>query len=129
MNFSKAFLTAQIARLSGLPGFPKEAAAINELCRALTKCESEKQVKEIVTDFAQGNEFSPTPAEVRKVIFARLDPSKKILPEGCGKCINGWRSYERLDRDIYKTSQNDVAEAKALREGKEFTRADEMVKN
>jgi hypothetical protein len=51
------------------------------------------------------------------------------FPPACALCLRGWRSYQKLERDPYLVSKNELAQHKANRENAPYTEIDMMVRN
>lgn len=93
----KAFAKAQVARLSQLDGFPREAPAVGELVLALMVCKTDSTAMQVVTeiiDNAQGGSRCPYPADIRRMVYDRQAEGEKRKCEACGG--SGWLTVYRL---------------------------------
>ncbi len=123
----KEFLTTQIMRMSGLDFFPPDSAGLTELSRTLGNCAaSEDHARRIIDRWIEKHEKCAKPMDLAAV--AADIPVGKVAPEGCGKCLRGWRSFERLERDSFIESQNATRHAAAMRSNEPFTPRDSSVK-
>jgi hypothetical protein len=97
----------QIARLSGLSGFPGEPEAKRELVIALRSCLNDEHAERLITEWIQSYSFTPKPAEIRRIAFRMQEPKEYQMPtdpgDHCQECrdwgSNGWVEREhRFER-------------------------------
>lgn len=94
----KKFCEKQIARFSGLAGWPEGREARNELVCALQSFETQGQAERFVSDWLSMQSFCPKPAEIR--IAARAENERNntawLDAKKCQNCSgSGFRMVRR----------------------------------
>jgi hypothetical protein len=88
---SHSFAAAQIARMTGLRGFPTAPAAVEELIVAIQHAWSEDDARKVVDDWLVEVSWTPTPADLRRLLF------RSVASQPCEACDGtGWRVQEYL---------------------------------